>query len=453
MVTGVLLRLHEQLGRIVDLRLIWISFLGVLAALSALKAGIGDVAGIADLFVVMHMLLVLSFLVLKGGKFRGILIVALLLRFGLMLWDIYFSHIFTLPNSGDDALIFFAEAIDVSQDMTLWVKYLRTGYYSRLLGTVFYFTGPSRMLAQYINVLLGLSTIMMLQRILKAIKVNEFALKKAVLIAAFFPNSMIMSAILLREILPTFLSSVSIYCFVKWFSMRRLSQITASIVTLGIASMFHAGLIGILLGYGYAMVFYKHERKRYVFTPRSLTAIAALLVLAFFLFGMFRDTILTQFRNTKQLSDLFPRINTREGNAAYLTNLMVRNYAQVALYTPIRMIYFLFSPLPFEWRGAMDAITFVLDACFYIYVVYVFLAERKKLGVHGPLANTLLFGLLGALIIFANGTGNAGTAFRHRQKLIPLFIVLLGIVDHQKHRLREETRVQRNMVGFGDSLR
>lgn len=433
--------------------MIWGSFLAFVLSMAFVKQYFGELGEVIDILVVAHFVLTIAILLVKSKDIKGILIAALVARFALLVWSIYFNHIFELPNSGIDAPIYMAHAIDVSQDMTLWYRYLRTGLYSRLLGTLFFLTGPSQMLAQYVNVLFGLSTLIVLHRTMVMLEIPRGSRMPVLMVAAFFPNSMIMSSILLREILPTFFLALSLYLFSDWFLRGKLSLMLGSLVTLVVASAFHSGLIGILPAYGFALLFYKHRYKRFVFTPRSLLALGLILGVAVLVLGVFRDSILSNFRNIRKPSDVFPLINTREGDAAYLTRLMVNSFAQAILYTPLRLLYFFFSPLPFEWRGATDAITFLLDASFYFYVLYVLFRWRRRYKSYRPLMMILSMGLLGTSIIFALGTGNAGTAFRHRQKLTPLLLLMLGIAKQQRVVAFETFRRKAQLIRADQALR
>ena len=49
------------------------------------------------------------------------------------------------------------------------------------------------------------------------------------------------------------------------------------------------------------------------------------------------------------------------------------------------------------------------------------------------LAITLLWMIIGSSLIFGIGVSNAGTAIRHRQKLIPLFLIVLAITKNKRH--------------------
>ena len=49
-------------------------------------------------------------------------------------------------------------------------------------------------------------------------------------------------------------------------------------------------------------------------------------------------------------------------------------------YGPLRALYFLASPMPWDWRGLTDLFTFMVDSLFYIGVPIALLANYRRLG-------------------------------------------------------------------------
>jgi hypothetical protein len=76
----------------------------------------------------------------------------------------------------------------------------------------------------------------------------------------------------------------------------------------------------------------------------------------------------------------------------------------------------------------------------FVYVIF----NRKALGNRRALYIGLLLALVGALIIFGIGVSNAGTAVRHRQKLIAVFLILLAITKDAKMRRKESAMLLDN---------
>lgn len=72
-----------------------------------------------------------------------------------VLGDLYASHIYSLPNSGSDSESYYKQAVYFSENINL-LSSNQVELYSKIIGSVFYLTGPERIIGQYINVLLGI---------------------------------------------------------------------------------------------------------------------------------------------------------------------------------------------------------------------------------------------------------------------------------------------------------
>lgn len=415
-----------------NLTIIWISFLMLILVLTLINRPTLDYDSVGFAAISLHAIFSIIFLTRMPVKGAGILAGAFAARFVFMLWDIYARDIFVFPNSGADTEMYYRFALSFSED---FIGSVRTGLYSKILGFVFYLTGPMRILAQYINVLLGLSTVVIIYKILLELKINSNITKIVLAIAAFLPNSLIMSAILLREILPTFFVALSLLWFIRWFQKQSIPSFVLSIVMIGVASMFHSGVVGIVFGYLFAYLFYNHKSKRFVVSFKNILLFIPVVAFLFLFTTQFGDAMFGKFSNLEEASDIYENVNVGMGGAAYLQGMTVNNPLQFILYAPIRSFYFLTSPLPMNWRGVMDIITFFIDSIFYLYVIYYFIKNRKMFANNKSLIMILLVSIVAVSIIFGTGVGNSGTAMRHRQKLTPLFLLILSVMMNEKNRI------------------
>lgn len=83
--------------------------------------------------------------------------------------------------------------------------------------------------------------------------------------------------------------------------------------------------------------------------------------------------------------------------------------------------------MPLDWRGIFDIISFFLDSSFYLFTLIYAMNGLKKNNRNKNLSIILIISILATSYIFGIGVSNAGTAIRHRQKIISLFIILLSI--------------------------
>lgn len=417
------------------MKIIWLGLFIEIAILSLIKPFIVNYEGVAILAILINIIFVFLILMSYKDKKKVLFFSAFLSRVVFMFWDMYATHIFVLPNSGADTESFYANSIAIANNLSLF-KNARDGIYSQINGLLFYFIGPQRMVGQYVNVLLGLSTVFIIYRILLLLEIDSKVLTFILLIAAFFPNSMIMSAVFLREIFPTFFVAVSLYYFVKWFKEPKSIYIFLSLLFIGIASMFHSGVIGIVLGYIYGYLFYKKEQNIFRFSNRTITTFIIIVIIGSLGFTVLGDKMFKKFRNVDKFTDIYA-VGTHSGSftgSDYLKGLTISNPIQFILFAPIKTIFFLTAPLPINWRGLMDIFTFFTDSMLYLGTIIYYLKYKKCFGDRHAIVLSIVVMIIGASIIFGIGVSNAGTAVRHRQKLIPLFLVLLGVMMDGKHK-------------------
>jgi hypothetical protein len=423
------------------LLLIWLSLLFEILILSFIKPLIDDFEFTSILAVSLHVLFVMIIILAMRNKLKLIFLGAFFTRVLFMVWDLYARGIFLLPNSGGDSEMFYDYSIAISENISK-IGSMEGGFYSKIVGFIFFLIGPQRMFAQYLNVLIGLSVVFIIYKILKMLDVKPRIIMPIILIAAFFPNSMIMSAIFLREIIPTFFVVCSIYYFIKWFKLGKYANMFISLFMLGFASMFHSGVIGILFGYTFVFLFYKIEIKAYRFNTRTVFVFLILLTLGTLAYTYFNETLLAKFNKVEDISDIYQVANSRLGGSAYLNNIQINNPLQLVIYGPIKTFYFLTSPLPMNWRGGMDIFTFISDSSLYLLTLLYAIKYKKWIIENKSLVFALILIIIGVSFIFGIGVSNAGTAIRHRQKIFPIFLILLALIMNGKHKLvRKKSKI------------
>ena len=117
--------------------------------------------------------------------------------------------------------------------------------------------------------------------------------------------------------------------------------------------------------------------------------------------------------------------------AAYVGNSS--SPLSVLIYTIPRMVYFLFSPFPWQWRGLNDAITFFFSSMFYLSVSWrTVKALRSSDLEHKSVLIAMTIVALCAVFTFGWGVSNTGTAMRHREKLVSVFAMMLVLTQARK---------------------
>lgn len=414
----------------------------VLSLLMTIVAPINDNSLLLSSAIMLHTLFTCN-IFFHFNKNRSIIYTsAYALRIIILFIDLFLNEFVSIPHSGTDTELFYRLAIKASEHTPFSSETQFASMYGRFVGTIFYFIGPVRLWAQYLNVIVGTLLVLCIDYMCIQLRLKEKNRKKAVLLAAFLPTSIIMSSILLREIIPTLLVALSLSAFVRWYQRGKTAPLASSFLFLFLASAFHSGVIGLAFGYFFLVAFYDHKRRKLQFSLKSVASFIIVISGSTFVFLVFGDTILYKFNKVEEVNDLLGELNNR-GGSAYLTGLQINSPLQFILYAPIRAFYFLFSPLPMNWRGFSDLFTFFLDSTFYLYASYLLIKNFKQAIQHKLLAG-IAISLLAASLIFGAGVGNAGTAMRHRQKLSPFFIILLfGIKETQNEKRKTKKIVLR----------
>lgn len=409
-----------------------LGFILQIIILTFLKQYITDYETAAIIFITINFIFFILDIHKYKYKIRNIIFSAYVIRLAAMFWDVYARHIFVLPNSGADSAMYFRFALRIYNNIELLFSNLRGGLYSKTLAILFNLTFPHRIMGQYLNVLLGVSVIIIIYKILVLLEINEKTIFSLLFVIALFPNAVIFSAILLREVLPAFFSLLSFYYFVKWFKKPFGHYILLSFITLLAASAYHSGMVGLGVGYVFMYMFYKHDKNKFVFSRDTVMIFIFFLLTSTIIYNYYIDVFLGKFAQVDEIQDVYATANSRLGGSAYLTWLSMDSWWQMLLFSPLKMLYFIASPLPTEWRGARDIITFLIDGIFYgyffIYSVYYF----RKLKMDNKLIKGAFIALLVSLFIFGIGVSNAGTAMRHRHKLLPIFIIIYAAIREEK---------------------
>jgi len=383
----------------------------------------------------------------KKLQFRNLILLGFLLRIFLMIADYY--HWFPIPNSGVDSENFHKIALE-NQKSLVWRA---SSNYTYFLTYIYNITNSSRLIAQYINVLFGLGVMIFVQRSLFLLEINRSIQKRAMWVVVLLPNLIIFSGILLREAWVEFFAAASLFYFIRWFRNGSKMNMILAFAMVVIAAIMHSGIIGLLMGYILAFLIYNPKKQRVHFSGSSIVALillAGIMTLFLNYSGIFASKIeIYNFDDPDTLIEITNRINA--GGSDYLTWLKADNVALSLLLTPLKIFYFLFSPLPTEWRGISDIIGFCVDGAVYLWLCIGIFRSKCSRGFGKLLKTFLATSMLVTVFIFAYGTSNAGTAFRHRAKIMPLIIVAYAAslnysTNSQKKLFKKIRYTKRNFI-------
>lgn len=363
------------------------------------------------------------------AKVRNLMLLAFLLRLGLTLTHAY---VMPLPDSDADAIAFerlgwqTAEAwLNGGDAPSLSGAYL----YSLWIGALYYLFGRIPLVAQFANALFGTFTVYLTLKLAFLITGARRPALTAALITALFPTLNLYSAITMRESLIVFFTAFSVYCFFLWLQRGRLSQMLGAAILLLPASILHSGMVFIEIAYVFFFCLYHPKKKRWA--SFSVNTVIAIFLLIFFAvaFGDWFNDKLPQNISSLLSSDYLGERTTvaARDRAAYLSGLTPNSIGDMLVQTPLRALYFSYTPFPWMVSSLGDIVG-LADALLYIFLsVYAlkglaYLWQGDRTSFWGIVLILTVF-----LAAFAWGTSNYGTAIRHRQKMVWFLITPAAI--------------------------
>ncbi len=367
-------------------------------------------------------------------------IIAFLLRIVIMLWNVYGRAILTLPGVGTDTEGFYEYGVLISKNLRLLFDnktYIYGSYYSKYLGILFFVVGQSYLFASFLNMIYGVCSIFIFKKTLDfyegSIKLKRRLLKTY----AVIPNGIVITTSLRRESLIILCLAISLYFFCKWERRGKMTDILVAVAFVLIACIFHAGVIGLLVGYTFMGMFYQPRTKQFSFDGKNLLFLLIFIGVIFVIVFKYSNVFLAKL-SVEDASEIYRQVSKSRGNAAYLTNIKINSFSDIMKYAPIKWLYFLMSPVPWKWRGISDVVAFFMDAIIYVIMIKnIFIAFK---GINKtPLAFALSLSFMAGTILYAISCGNAANAMRHRLKFIEILLMISYLIQNKEVQSRRQT--------------
>jgi len=298
--------------------------------------------------------------------------------------------------------------------------------YSWLISVLYALTDRSPLMIQGVNVLLGTLAVYLVWRIAGLISGgNRRIAGAAAWVAALFPTLALYSAITMREEFIVFFFLLGVLYSLRWWQHPLLRYFLIACLALGLAGVLNRGMLlmiavlGMLALSRWAQTMAANKGTSFLRVTAALGLLAVIGALALTNGSSSGYTAMMNISLGQQ------QVNVAVGRAAYLTDLTMQSTMDVVWQTPIRIVYFLFTPFPWMVREAADIFGFV-DALLYTGLALLILRNWKNIRGNSLARVAVLFLAVG-LIVFALGTSNYGTAIRHRAKFAPLLIVVAAV--------------------------
>lgn len=434
---------NVQKNKWVKLAALWLGLILILKILTVIQVPmmVTNIVFVSASFA----LIAISYINNQENKWElAIFILAYVAHLLIILMDLYGRDYVMILHSGRDTETFWNISGqyfhgDFSETVT---------YYPYYLNVFYQIIGLNRFGAQYINVLGWCLGMILMEKSCKVLKIEGNLRLLALLLMAFAPNYMCITSVLLREGIIIAMNFLWFYCQIKWVEEGKHGYLAGCLIAPLISLGLHMSAIvfwGLTI---FAVALYDPKKKEFRIQKKTMITllIGIIGILVFLLIPNTRRLITQKLPDFDEgflttINEMITYASENDGGSSYLKDVYVTGYGDFILQTFVRMFYFYASPLPMHWRGLSDAVAFVISSAPYLFsmvlsLVTVFIKKKDPY-------RTLMWGMLLLLSgICSWGVFNAGTAMRHRDKIIGICILLLlysvkDIMDAWKSRRKK----------------
>ena len=387
-----------------------------------------DLSGFAAIGLVYF---VTFFIASRWPDISKIIYTALIVRVLVMLGGYYF---FNLPDSKADALGFEWGAWNMSQSGFFGVFEYFTGpssyFYSAVMAIPYSLFGRSLLIIQSIGLLFGVGCVLLGWLVAKKIW-DEHSATKVGWLLALFPSLILYSVLPLREVYCSFFLLVATLGIVNWVETKNLKFAILTIGGFVAAGFFHGPLFlgAIIFSMIYLIIILKESFMLLKNFRINITALIAIILAVLFFLKYLSNEIfipyIGYFEASINLAHWMDNISQRLiGDASYPDWLEVKNGIEFFYKIFLRVLYFLFSPFPWD-ISVFNHLIGMLDGFLYLILFYFIFRNRKSIW-ENPALRIILLIFIAYLFVYGIGVSNFGAGIRHRSKFAIEMILLAG---------------------------
>ncbi len=265
----------------------------------------------------------------------------------------------------------------------------------------------------------------------------------ALLVFCFLPYNFVYSSETMKEAYIILLHMLVLYGLVMWMEHKNI-YIMLSYASGFTAMVFHSGAVCSLVVLTLFMMLYDRERQRFHISRKLIiVGIAAMVMLVISVSIVPVSKVLWKW--VPRTDSLLESVITsyylhynENGGSRYLEGMELNGMWDLVRYTPVRMFYFMFSPMPWNFRNIFDAVIFCADGLVHAFVLVMMVNYLVRYGRDAK-KNIILYGVLIMLACsaaFAWGVATAGTAVRHRGTISAIELVCMCVCLDEGKRIR-----------------
>ncbi|WP_440992278.1 hypothetical protein [Haloarchaeobius baliensis] len=237
----------------------------------------------------------------------------------------------------------------------------------------------------------------------------------------FWPTFVYRSVVIQREVLAAIVLLSFLWATVQWLdSFSKQSVLVAGLAVPIMAILREENLVLVAALLGTLFLIRARHRPQYI-------AVSALATIPFLVFFALNFHSFTGYGRTLSPSaiDAFAQSRAR-GSSAYLTDLHYETWLDIVLYAPLKVVYFLYTPFPWQASGVTETVVGV--SAFGLLAMTVL--ARRGIGTlsDDPAFLTLLLTyLVLGVLTYSIVEMNYGAAVRRRIQFVPI-LLLLGVI-------------------------
>lgn len=383
---------------------------------------------VGDFFIIMSSIATIIYISsIKNlpKSIKLIIILGFVFRIILVFIDVFVTR---LPDAGTDDEGFYRYSVAIYENgYSGFFQKVYGEVFTRLLSIAYFFIGSSRLSAQYLNVLLYAISAIILVKTLINFKVSGKTLFACILLFCLMPNSMLVNSILRRETIMELCICVSLLFLSKWRINPKVSYSFMTIFTMALASLFHTAFIFGALVFTLYFSLYDKKKQAVSFSVSKMSKLLIVSICAIFACVGFLSMWNNKFSTVSDMDDVYSATMRARGGSVYLEGYTINSFGDLVLFSPLKLFYFIFSPVPWKFRNIMDIASFMVDTLIIVVLLYKTIKMKKD-----SISKLLLVTFILLASVFALGTFNSGTAIRHRFSLSPFLLVSYSVVEARR---------------------
>jgi len=250
---------------------------------------------------------------------------------------------------------------------------------------------------------------------------DERSALAATAVALFWPSMLFRSVVYQREVMIVLAMLTVVWVAVRWIDEIRPVDLLVLVPAVWLVFVLREqNIVIVLVTLGVSIAF----RNRGAILP-VVTGVLGIALGAFFVITWFEGLARLDLPFSPEAIDAYAHIRAR-GDAAYLVNLHYRSWLDIVLAAPVKVIYFLYSPLPWQVDSLTDLLAGVSGWGLFVAVL---LSGRGfvLLRTHPEKRATLAAYAISGITAYSIIEMNSGAAFRRRIQFVPI-VLLLAVI-------------------------